>query len=149
MGESTGPSWARYSWNPWEGCDKRATGCQHCCIHRIMAQQEKQPWGEVERAAGVWDEPLKLQARAAKDGVCERIFPCSPSNFFHAKADQWRDEAWEIIRQTPNLVYFVLTKRPPRILSHLPMDWPSVSRDQIVLVGAGALAEFQIAGELN
>jgi protein gp37 len=114
-----------------------------------MAQQEKQPWGEVERAAGVWDEPLKLQARAAKDGVCERIFPCSPSNFFHAKADQWRDEAWEIIRQTPNLVYFVLTKRPPRILSHLPMDWPSVSRDQIVLVGAGALAEFQIAGELN
>lgn len=52
----------------------------------------------------------------------ERVFPCSHSDFFHAKADQCRDEAWEIIRQCPNEVFFLLTKRPPRILSHLPMD---------------------------
>jgi protein gp37 len=52
-----------------------------------------------------------------------RMFTCSLSDFFHAKADKWRDEAWGIIRRTPNCVYLILTKRPERILSHLPKDW--------------------------
>ncbi len=34
-----------------------------------------------------------------------------------------RPAAWNIIRATPNLVWMILTKRPSRILKHLPPDW--------------------------
>jgi protein gp37 len=51
------------------------------------------------------------------------VFTCSWSDFFIEEADDWRDEAWEIIRNTPHLTYQILTKRPERILECLPEDW--------------------------
>ncbi len=48
------------------------------------------------------------------------VFTCSMSDFFHEDADEWRDEAWEIIRRTPWNTYQILTKRPERIQEHLP-----------------------------
>jgi protein gp37 len=35
----------------------------------------------------------------------------------------WREAAWQVIKDTRHLVYLVLTKRPERILNHLPKDW--------------------------
>jgi protein gp37 len=52
------------------------------------------------------------------------IFTCSWSDFFVAEADQWRAEAWEVIRKTPQHTYQILTKRPERISEHLPDGWP-------------------------
>jgi protein gp37 len=40
-----------------------------------------------------------------------------------AKSDRWRDCAWQVIRDTPNLVYLILTKRPELIEARLPKDW--------------------------
>lgn len=83
----------------------------------------------------------------------KRVFTNSLSDFFIAKADGrsvckpgdesapslalmqhrrpaakcgstlWRDCAWQVIRDTPNCVYLILTKRPELILSRLPKDW--------------------------
>jgi protein gp37 len=36
----------------------------------------------------------------------------------------WREAAWQVIRETQNLVYLILTKRPELIRSRLPKDWP-------------------------
>jgi len=36
----------------------------------------------------------------------------------------WRDAAWQVIKDTPHLTYQILTKRPERIIDHLPKDWP-------------------------
>jgi protein gp37 len=52
------------------------------------------------------------------------IFAGSWSDFFIEEADQWREEAWDIIRQTPRHTYEILTKRPERIACHLPDGWP-------------------------
>ena len=35
----------------------------------------------------------------------------------------WREGAWQVIKDTPHLVYQILTKRPERIINHLPKDW--------------------------
>jgi protein gp37 len=70
-----------------------------------------------------WDQPLRWQKEAAAAGRTERVFTCSWSDWFHADADQWRDEAWALIKKTPNLQYQILTKRPERIRDHLPADW--------------------------
>ena len=48
---------------------------------------------------------------------------CMTSDFFLEQADPWRDEAWDIIRQRPDVKFFLLTKRPQRAADHLPHDW--------------------------
>jgi protein gp37 len=52
-----------------------------------------------------------------------KVFTCSWSDWFHHGADEWRPEAWEIIKRSPHLTFQILTKRPGRILKHLPGDW--------------------------
>lgn len=69
------------------------------------------------------DTPRHLAKCGTKPETYIRMFTCSLSDFFHAKADEWRPVAWEIIRNTPNVIYLILTKRPARILTHLPKDW--------------------------
>ena len=44
------------------------------------------------------------------------IFTCSWGDFFHKDADPWREEAWEIMKSTPQHTYMILTKRPGRML---------------------------------
>ena len=51
------------------------------------------------------------------------IFTCFTSDFFHATADEWRDEAWAMIRERSDCNFFMVTKRPERIKDHLPEDW--------------------------
>lgn len=81
---------------------------------------EKKMYGQdptkVVRSKTKFNDPLKWKESAM-------VFTCSWSDFFIEQADEWRPEAWEIIRQTPHLTYQILTKRPERIAGHLPADW--------------------------
>jgi protein gp37 len=45
------------------------------------------------------------------------------TDFFVEEADQWRNEAWRIIRQRPDVSFRLLTKRASRIGQCLPDDW--------------------------
>ena len=45
------------------------------------------------------------------------------SDFFHDGADEWRPEAWNVIRECDHLDWLILTKRPELILERLPSDW--------------------------
>jgi protein gp37 len=45
------------------------------------------------------------------------------SDFFLEEADEWRSEAWEMMRQRPDVKFFLLTKRPQRVMECLPEDW--------------------------
>ena len=53
----------------------------------------------------------------------ELIRVCMTSDFFLEEADQWRDAAWEIMRQRPDVKFFLLTKRPQRVAQCLPKNW--------------------------
>jgi protein gp37 len=121
--------WTHHTQNYWLGCDKIAAECAHCYISRVLKRQGREPWGQLYRSK-TWDNPLKWQRQAEAQGVCYRVFTNSLSDFFHADADGWRDEAWDVIRQTPNLIYLILTKRPELIRKRLPKDcgqgWPNV-----------------------
>jgi len=68
------------------------------------------------------------------------IFVCSWSDFFIPEADEWRADAWNIIRRTPRLVYQILTKRPERIEQCLPDDWGGKGYPNVFL---GVSAEDQ------
>lgn len=112
MGKNSKIQWTNDSWNPWHGCKKVSPGCKYCYMYRdkvIYGQDGK----FVERGKTTFKQPLKW-----KDS--RLIFPCSWSDWFIAEADEWRPEAWEIIRQTPRHTYQLLTKRPERIHENLP-----------------------------
>ena len=45
------------------------------------------------------------------------------SDFFLEEADEWRKEAWDMIKVRSDVKFFLLTKRPERIEHCLPEDW--------------------------
>lgn len=116
MGEKTGIEWTTSSWNPWYGCRKISPACAHCYAEREMTRYGKD-FNTVTRAKDAtffaplkWKEPRK-------------VFTCSWSDFFIEEADPWRAEAWNVILQTPQHTYQVLTKRPDRI-GKSNLQWP-------------------------
>ena len=133
MGKDSKISWTTHTYNPWIGCHKVSPGCKHCYAETLVMRMGR-VFSIVRRAApATFNAPLKWEktvnlivARmAGNPGLVvgpdhQYVFTCSLSDFFHEDADQWRDEAWEIIRRTPHLMYQILTKRPERIAEHLP-----------------------------
>ena len=115
MGENSGIAWTNHTWNPWQGCHKVSAGCENCYMEREKLRYGQDPHVVKRSARQTFNLPLRLDSG--------RVFTCSWSDFFIAEADEWRPEAWEIIRRTPHLIYQILTKRPERIAQCLPPDW--------------------------
>jgi protein gp37 len=115
MADNTKIQWTDHTWNPWHGCIKVSPGCKLCYMYTEKKMYGQDPT-KVVRSKTKFDDPLKWKEPAM-------VFTCSWSDFFIEQADEWRPEAWEIIKRTPHLTYQVLTKRPERIADHLPHDW--------------------------
>lgn len=115
MGESTAIHWTNSTWNPWVGCRKVSQGCKHCYMFRDQARYGRDPQDVHRTTATTFDQPLHYKEPRL-------IFTCSWSDFFIEQADEWRADAWRIIRDTPH-TYQILTKRPERIAECLPADW--------------------------
>jgi len=114
--------WTDHTHNFWWGCHKVSEECLRCYIAPIMRRGGKEPFNGPMRTKN-WDNPRRWNRAAAEAGQRLRIFTCSMSDFFHAQADEWRTDAWQVIRETPWLDWLILTKRPERILEQLPDDW--------------------------
>lgn len=79
-----------------------------------MTRWKMDPHTVVRSSRATFRGPLKWPS-----GI---VFVCPWSDFFIRDADGWRDDAWDIIRQTEHK-YVILTKRPERMLKCLPDDW--------------------------
>lgn len=132
MSESTGIDWTVGTWNPWTGCYKRSPGCDQCYMYREMLQYGKDP-KLVKRSAPdtfnaplawarYWENPDRKPRKVLPPKPGDYVFACSWSDWFIKQADEWRAEAWDIVKRTP-FIYQILTKRPDRIESCLPPDW--------------------------
>ena len=109
-------------WNPWHGCTKYSEGCENCYVYRRDAMFGKDS-SVVERTSE-FNLPLeKKRTGEFKILHASSIFVCMTSDFFLDKADIWRNEIWEIMRQRPDINYNIITKRVLRIKDCLPCDW--------------------------
>lgn len=115
MGKNSLIEWTRDTWNPWHGCKKVSPGCKFCYMYRDK-EKYGQDGSDIQRSKTKFDAPLKWEEPTI-------IFTCSWSDWFIEEADEWRAEAWRIIKNTPRHIYQILTKRPERILQNLPPDW--------------------------
>jgi protein gp37 len=77
----------------------------------------------VKLCTSTWGKPRAWQKKAEKAGEYESVFACSYSDFFLPEADEWRADAWTLIRETPNLIWQLASKRPGLIAERLPSDW--------------------------
>lgn len=115
MGKTSAIEWTEATWNPWHGCIKVSQGCKNCYMYRDKRRYGQKPM-LVVRSKTTFTNPLRWIEPSL-------IFTCSWSDWFIEEADEWRDEAWDVIRHTPQHTYQILTKRPERILNSLPSDW--------------------------
>jgi protein gp37 len=118
--ETTPIGWTDATWNPWIGCEHVSTGCDNCYMFSDMRRYGQNPEVVRRTMSATFNAPLKW---VRKNSEIQRVFTCSWSDFFITDADEWRSEAWEIIRRTPQLTYQILTKRPVLIQRRLPADW--------------------------
>ena len=112
------------AWNPWHGCHKCSEGCRNCYMYALDKMRGVETDAGVVRKTNDFDMPLrKNRQKEYKVKSGERINVNMTSDTFVEEADEWRDEMWDIIRQRPDVVFWVLTKRPERYEGHLPKDW--------------------------
>lgn len=122
MGSDTKIEWTNATYNPWRGCSKVSPGCAHCYMFTEQRRYGRDPEVVTRCADATFYAPLRKRAwRDLPAGAL--VFTCSWSDWFHEAADPWRDEAWDVLRQRPDLTWQILTKRPERIAAHLPGDW--------------------------
>lgn len=111
--------WTDATWNIARGCTKVDEDCKFCYMYRDSFDGTRYNPREIVRTKTVFDMPLKLKEPS-------KIFTCSLTDFFHEGCDSFRDEAWAIIRRCPQHTFQILTKRPERILEHLPEFWDEI-----------------------
>ncbi len=122
-----GTSLPGYSFNPWIGCQKVSPACDHCYAEG-WAKRTGQPslWqGERRRTSDAnWRAPMKWNRDAARTGIRRKVFCASLADVFDNHVpDEWRADLWDLIWDTPNLTWLLLTKRPQNILKMLPSEW--------------------------
>lgn len=121
--------WTGPTWNPWQGCVKKSPGCKNCYMYREKRRWGQDPAAVVRSAVVTFNKPIQLQREVEagkRQGIDRLVFTCSWSDWFNPEADAWRDEAWDVIRRTPELYYQILTKLPQRIGNNLPLYWDEI-----------------------
>lgn len=117
--------WTETTWNPVTGCDKVSPGCKHCYAERMSARLKGM--GSPNYANGfeltlhphmlghplLWRKPSK-------------VFVNSMSDLFHREVPvEYIQQVFEVMRQTPQHEYQVLTKRAERLAGVSgQLDWP-------------------------
>lgn len=109
-------------WNPWHGCSKISEGCRHCYVYRIDGRYSR------DSSVVYRTRDFDLPVRRCRDGRYkipsgETVYTCFSSDFLLDAADEWRGEAWAMMRLRSDLHFFMITKRIDRLMSVVPDDW--------------------------
>lgn len=84
-------------WNLWHGCHKISAGCKNCDVYRTDAKYEKD--SSVVKKTGNFNLSLKRNRQGEyKLQPDEIVYTCFTSDFLLPDADEWRNDAWNIMR---------------------------------------------------
>ena len=112
------------NWNPWHGCTKVSEGCRHCYVYRQDAMRGVVTQSSVVRRNAGFDLPVRRNRHGGwKVAAGSVVFTCFTSDFLLEVADEWRAEAWDMIRMRHDLTFYFFTKRIERFAEAVPPDW--------------------------
>ena len=114
----TSIAWTERTWNPVTGCTKYSAGCAHCYAE-VMAKR-LQGMGQKRYANGfeltlhpeALNEPKKVKTPSM-------FFVCSMADLFHKDVPfEFIDKVMDVIEDTPQHTYQLLTKRTERMYDY-------------------------------
>lgn len=148
MGADSKIEWCDHTFNPWEGCTKVSPGCANCYAEARNARfggGTSPNWGKGaprrRTSPHNWDQPRKWNrdAAAAKHSAdADRLNngygydePHRPRVFCASLADwlddevspEWLTDLLQVIHETPNLDWLLLTKRPENFATRMQAAW--------------------------
>lgn len=117
MAETTGISWCDRTWSPWIGCTKVSPACDGCYAAHLMdtrlGRVEWGPHGERQRTSeSYWRQLAKWDREAKAAGRTISVFPSLCDPWDNAADPGIRREWFAVMRETPNLLHLLLSKRP-------------------------------------
>lgn len=129
--------WTEQTWNPTTGCTKVSAGCKHCYAE-VMAKRLKamgangyQNGFELSLLPERLTQPIKRKKPTT-------YFVNSMSDLFHEDVPfAFIDKVFDVIRQTPQHRYQILTKRENQLLAYFENEevpdnvWLGVSVENI------------------
>jgi protein gp37 len=107
--------WTEQTWNPTTGCTKISPGCKHCYAEVMASRLQTMKARGYENGfqLSLLPERLAQPIRRKKPTV---YFVNSMSDLFHEGIpDQFLDQVFSVIQQTPQHTYQILTKRAERL----------------------------------
>jgi protein gp37 len=134
MGDRSAIEWTGATWNPVTGCDRISEGCDNCYALALakrlkaMGVEKYQTDGDARTSGpgfGVAVHPASLdQPRRWRSPRI--VFVNSMSDLFHAKVPvSFIEDVFDVMRETPQHTYQVLTKRAIRARRLADqLDWP-------------------------
>jgi protein gp37 len=134
LADRTGIEWTEATWNPTTGCDRTSPGCDRCyamtLARRLKAigQAKYQEDGDPRTSGpgfGLTLHPKTLDIPRRWQSP-RTIFVNSMSDLFHEKVPvDFVQSVFEVMRETPQHTYQVLTKRSKRLAEVAEqLEWP-------------------------
>lgn len=109
-------------WNPWHGCHKLSEGCRHCYVYRGDARRGLD--SSLITKTKNFDLPIQKKRNGEyKIPSGAMVYTCFTSDFLLKEVDEWRTEAWEMMKTRNDLNFMFITKRIDRLQDVLPDDW--------------------------
>jgi protein gp37 len=142
MAENTAIEWCDATFNPWIGCARISPACDDCYAARSTpARTLGVAWGagaaRHRTSESYWKQPLKWNAKAAREGRRIRVFCASLADVFDNQVPMgWLDDLWRLIEATPQLDWLLLTKRIGNVNNMLPIPFDFAERYPHVWIGA-------------
>lgn len=125
MADKSSIEWTEATWNPTTGCDRITAGCDNCYALTLskrlkaMGNAKYQNDGDPRTsgpgfAVTVHEDTLDIPRRWREPRV---VFVNSMSDLFHARVpSDFVRRVFDVMAETPQHTYQVLTKRPLRLL---------------------------------
>lgn len=134
MATKTGIQWTQVTWNPTTGCDRISAGCDHCYALTLAKRLKAMGAAKYQRDGDPRTSGpgfgVTIHESALKEPYSWRtprtVFVNSMSDLFHARVPlTFVEEVFEVIANTPQHTYQVLTKRSARLRKVADkLEWP-------------------------
>lgn len=109
-------------WNPWHGCHKYSEGCKNC--YMFSFDKERKVDSEKIYKTNTYNYPIARDKKGLyKIKPNSFVEVCLTSDFFLEEADEWREDAWKMIKHRKDVFFSIFTKRIERVEKCLPNDW--------------------------
>jgi len=150
MAQQSSIEWTDLTWNPVVGCSIESAGCKNCYAMRMAARLEAMGHEKYEgltkrsKRGAVWTDKVRCHEESVEIPLSwkkpRRVFVNSMSDLFHPGVpSDFVRRIWDVMKQTPQHHYQILTKRPHRMAELLQRIAP----DPLANVWLGTSVEDQ------